>query len=106
LDVLAETYWRWATRDDALACLTTDLGTALKKVTARLAPEGTDGDAFAAWVGQAFADCRDGVSGRSMTECMAMALEPQWRVRWDATYVVCDYRVDWRRDTRKLSTRR
>lgn len=126
LDALGVTYWRWATRDDALAYLANDLSSALDNVLYRLAPEGTDGQAFSSWVRDAF---HNNGGERSMTACMTMALESTWRGRWDVTYVLCDYcaeratrvtysgeslcadharrhyGVDWRRDTKVLGER-
>lgn len=91
LDATAEMYWRWAVREDALAYLCNDLSRALDNVLYRLAPEGTDGQAFSSWVREAFHDNRDGLAGKSLTAIMAMALEPTWRGRWDVTFIVCDY---------------
>lgn len=92
IDAMAETYWRWAVTpdDNPLASIVNDLSPALTSVLTALAPEGTDGAAFAAWVRQTFSDCH-GEPNRSMTECMAMALLPQVRGGWDATWVTCDY---------------
>lgn len=90
LDATAEMYWRWATRDDALAYLCNDLSRALDNVLYRLAPEGTDGQAFSSWVRQTFHDCH-GEPNRRMTDCMALALLPGLRAGWDVTFVVCDY---------------
>lgn len=91
LDATAEMYWRWAVREDALAYLCNDLSTALDAVLNRLAPEGTDGQAFSSWVREAFHDNRDGLGGKSLTAIMAMALLPAHRGRWDVTFIVCDY---------------
>lgn len=128
LDALGAMYWRWAVRDDALAHITNDLHAALRAVVIRLAPEGTDGEALASWVFEAFSD---NGGERKLTDCMALALTPMWRGRWDVSYITCDYGpagevatritdsdealcdkhakehfgTDWRAETRKLGVR-
>lgn len=90
INALAETYWRWAVQPDSSPLAwqygswpLKGLATAIDDLLTVLAPEGTDGLAFSAWVRECFTNNRPDMS---MTRCLARALDSDARYEWDETF--------------------